>query len=68
MAISGYLYREEVRKVTEIEFLQKEEERFRGCLEMHENCAKNLREEIGVIQKIRKMLQRQPGDMDCPID
>lgn len=54
--------------MTEMEFLQKEEERFRSCLEMHENCAKNLREEISVIQIIRKLLQRQPSDMGCPED
>ncbi len=52
--------------MTEMEFLQKEEERFRGCLEMHENSARKLREEINTIHKIRKFLQGQPGDMGRP--
>lgn len=54
--------------MTEMEFLQKEEERFIGCLEMHENCARNLREEISVIQKIMKSLQGQPNGMGRPTD
>lgn len=52
--------------MTELEFLQKEEERFRGCLEMHENSARNLREEISVIHRIMESLQGQPSKMNCP--
>ena len=52
--------------MTEIEFLQKEKERFEGCLEMHENCARNLKEEINVIHRIMESLQGQPTGMSCP--
>lgn len=54
--------------MTEMEFLDQEEERFRNCLKMHETSARSLKEQIGILQKIKARLQGQSKDMNCPED
>lgn len=44
-----------------MEFIEKEEKRLNDCLQMHENSAKLLKEDIDAIKKIRKLLLGQSG-------
>lgn len=49
------------REMELMEFIEKEEKRLNDCLQMHENSAKLLKEDIDAIKKIRKLLLGQSG-------
>lgn len=49
-----------------MEFLQKEEERLMACMEMHEDSARRLREDIDAIRKVRELLLDHPNGVCQP--